>query len=112
MRRWLPVLVPALVVLALGAAPARAQYFGKNKVQYESLRWAVLETPHVRLHFYAEEESLARRMAALAESVCVAYDARFRVTPAGRCRCCSTRRTTCSSRPTPPPSCSPRPPAA
>jgi hypothetical protein len=84
MHRWLPVLVPALVILALTAAPARAQYFGKNKVQYESLRWAVLETPHVRLHFYAEEESLARRMAALAESVCVAYDARFRVTPRGQ----------------------------
>ena len=84
MRRWLPVLVPALAILCLSAAPARAQYFGKNKVQYESLRWAVLETPHVRLHFYAEEEDLARRMAALAESVCVAYDARFRVRPRGQ----------------------------
>jgi hypothetical protein len=84
MRRWLPVLVPALVVLGLAAVPARAQIFGKNKVQYDALRWAVLETPHVRLHFYAAEESLARRMAALAESVCVAYDARFRVAPRSR----------------------------
>ncbi|TMQ69862.1 MAG: hypothetical protein E6K80_10285, partial [Candidatus Eisenbacteria bacterium] len=39
----------------------------------------MLETPHVRLHFYAEEESLARRLAAHAESTCVEYDRRFRL---------------------------------
>ena len=66
-------------LMALAASPAATQSFGKNKVQYEPLRWAVLETPHVRLHFYAEEESLSRRLAAYAESVCVEYDRRFRV---------------------------------
>src|SRR5262245_2478824 len=65
-------------LLALVASPAAAQ-FGKNKVQYEPLDWSVLETPHLRLHFYAEEESLARRLAAHAESVCVEYDGRFRL---------------------------------
>jgi Tol biopolymer transport system component len=70
----------ALVALmALGAAPAGAQVFGENKVQYERLEWSVLETPHVRLHYYAQEESLARRLAAVAESVCVEYDGRFRM---------------------------------
>ena len=64
---------------ALLAAPAGAQGFGKNKVQYEPLDWSVLETPHVRLHYYAEEESLARKLAAFAESVCVEYDGRFRL---------------------------------
>ena len=53
----------------------------KNKVQYETLQWSVLETPHVRLHFYAQEESLARRLAAFAESVCVEYDGRFQLNP-------------------------------
>ncbi len=67
------------ISLVLVALPATAQTFGKNKVQYESLQWAVLETPHVRLHFYAEEESLSRRLAAFAESVGVEYDRRFRV---------------------------------
>ena len=66
-------------LLALVANPAAAQTFGKNKVQYEPLDWAVLETPHLRLHFYAEEESLARRLAAHAESVCVEFDGRFRL---------------------------------
>jgi len=81
----MPILRQALaslasaILLALVAPPATAQYFGKNKVQYEPLQWAVLETPHLRLHFYAEEESLSRRLAAYAESVCVEYDRRFRV---------------------------------
>ncbi len=85
MRPRLPVLAPALAALLLLASqPASAQVFGKNKVQYESLDWAVFETPHVRLHFYAEEEELARREAAQAESVCVEYDRRFRLQPQHR----------------------------
>jgi len=67
------------ILVALGAAPAAAQVFGKNKVQYEPLDWSVLETPHLRLHYYAQEESLARRLAPVAESVCVEFDRRFRL---------------------------------
>ena len=66
---------------ALAASPAAAQSFGKNKVHYEPLEWAVLETPHLRVHYYAEEESLARSLAAFAESVTVEYDRRFRIKP-------------------------------
>ena len=80
MRFRLPAFVPVVAAsLVLLAPAAGAQMFGKNKVQYEPLDWAVLETAHVRLHFYAEEESLARREAAFAESVCVEYDRRFRL---------------------------------
>ena len=67
------------LVAALWCTPAGGQVFGKNKVQYEPLDWSVLETPHLRLHYYAQEESLARRLAATAESVCVEYDVRFRL---------------------------------
>lgn len=77
--RQAPVFLTFALLLGLVAVPAAAQSFGKNKVQYEPLQWAVLETPHLRLHFYAEEESLSRRLAAYAESVCVEYDVRFRV---------------------------------
>src|SRR5262245_286419 len=66
-------------LMVLAATHAQAQSFGKNKVQYEPLNWSVLETPHTRLHFYAEEESLSRRLVAYAESVCVEYDGRFRL---------------------------------
>jgi len=73
-------ILPFLLLLAgLCATPAAAQGFGKNKVQYDPLEWAVLQTPHVRLHYYAEEESLARRLATVAESVCVEFDQRFRL---------------------------------
>src|SRR5258706_6901954 len=72
-----------LAILMLVTAPPRtahAQFFGKNKVQYEPLDWSVLETPHLRVHYYAEEESLARRLTPFAESTCVEYDRRFRIT--------------------------------
>ena len=69
------------LLFALAASPGFAQSFGQNKVQYEPLRWSVLVTPHTRFHFYAEEESLSRSLAAFSESVCVEYDRRFRMTP-------------------------------
>src|SRR5207247_2750742 len=81
MRLIRPALVLVLVALGIHAVPASAQVFGKNKVQYEPLDWSVLETPHLRLHYYAEEESLARHLAAFAESVCVVFDGRFRLAP-------------------------------
>jgi hypothetical protein len=81
MRRFsLAVLLLPLALLAAHPEPAHAQFFGKNKVQYEPLDWAVLETPHLRVHYYAEEESLARRLTPFAESTCVAFDRRFRIT--------------------------------
>ena len=59
--RRVAALVAAFLVVS---CPAGAQVFGKNKVQYEPLDWSVLETPHLRLHYYAEEESLSRSLAA------------------------------------------------
>jgi len=77
--RVLPVLA---VILAL-AAPSRAsaQSFGQNKVHYETLEWSVFETAHLRVHYYAREESLARGLTAFAESVAVEYDRRFALKP-------------------------------
>ena len=86
MRVTRPALAILVVLVALGGplGARTAHAFGKNKVQYESLEWAVLETPHMRVHYYAEEESLARRITAYAESVCVEYDGRFRISPKHR----------------------------
>ncbi len=59
----------ALAAAATIAFPhgARAQYFGRNKVQYEHFDFRVFETAHFRLHFYPEEEQPARDMARMAE---------------------------------------------
>lgn len=57
----------AIACLAATGSPASAQYFGRNKVQYEQFDFRVLETPHFRLHFYPEEEAPARDMGRMAE---------------------------------------------
>jgi len=46
---------------------ASAQYFGRNKVQYEHFHWQVLKTEHFDIHFYPEEESAVREAARMAE---------------------------------------------
>lgn len=44
----------ALATLA-GARPVDAQYFGRNKVQYEKFDWRILQTDHFDLYFYPAE---------------------------------------------------------
>lgn len=43
------------LLLAVGSAPAQAQYFGRNKVQYEKFDWRILKTDHFDLYFYPAE---------------------------------------------------------
>jgi len=64
--RTLLVSLTALAVLAGAAAPASAQYFGQNKVQYRQLDFKVLRTDHFDIYFYPEEQAgteIAARMA-------------------------------------------------
>lgn len=53
--------------IALNAAPAQAQYFGRNKVQYETFDFRVLRTTHFDVYFYPEEEQAARDAARMIE---------------------------------------------
>jgi hypothetical protein len=55
-----------LAVLLL-SAHADAQYFGRNKVQYDSFAFAVMQTPHFDIYYYASEEAATRIAAELAE---------------------------------------------
>src|SRR5688572_24850119 len=43
------------LTLFAGVDPAGAQYFGRNKVQYESFDWRILKTDHFDLYFYPAE---------------------------------------------------------
>lgn len=58
------LLLPALVLSHLAAAPAAAQffpYYGKNKVTYDNFAWRVYKTPHFEIYYYPEfEQHLAR----------------------------------------------------
>lgn len=63
------VLLPLLSLLALSLIPsdASAQYFGRNKVQWEDFDWRVLKTEHFDIYYYPEEERAVRDAARMAE---------------------------------------------
>ena len=57
-----------LVLLGFGLpASVSAQYFGRNKVQYESLDFHVLPTPHYQIHFYPEASEAIEDASRMAE---------------------------------------------
>ncbi len=58
-----------IVGLALLLAPTvvHAQYFGRQKVQYEDFDWRVLTTTHFDVHYYPEEEVITTDAARMAE---------------------------------------------
>jgi Tol biopolymer transport system component len=60
-------LAVAVVLLACLPGGAAAQYFGRNKVEYERFDWRVLKTEHFDIHFYPEEEQGVREAARMAE---------------------------------------------
>src|SRR5688572_27962984 len=65
--RWpLTVVLAALALLGL-ADPSSAQYFGRNKVQYERFDFQVLTTEHFDIYYYPEEEAAVRLAARMAE---------------------------------------------
>ena len=49
------------------APSAQAQYFGRNKVEYENFRFRVLKTEHFDIYFYPPEETAAKEAARMAE---------------------------------------------
>jgi len=63
--RWVAML--GLSASAM-AAPLKAQgYFGQNQVQYDRLRWRVIETEHFLVHYYPEIGDVAPDAARMAE---------------------------------------------
>ena len=46
---------------------SEAQYFGRNKVQYEDFDFQVLKTEHFDIYYYPEEQAAARGAARMAE---------------------------------------------
>ena len=57
---------PAL--LLLGTPPAlSAQYFGRNKVEYDSFKFSVLKTEHFDIYFYPSERAAATEAGRMAE---------------------------------------------
>src|SRR5215471_9342844 len=69
------------LVLALGAATASAQispvispyydYFGKNKIMYDTFNWQIYHSTHFAIYFYDRDQVSLQKVASYAES---AYD--------------------------------------
>ncbi|NBC17201.1 MAG: peptidase S9 [Bacteroidetes bacterium] len=57
----------AILLGTVGLTPAQAQYFGRNKVQYDDFDFQRFETEHFELFFYPEEEQAVKDMARMAE---------------------------------------------
>ena len=65
-RGFLAALLLTLSVTALPASVS-AQYFGRNKVQYETFDFRILKTPHFDIHFYPEEADAVEDAARMGE---------------------------------------------
>lgn len=64
MRKRLPFLLLALLAFA---STAQAQYFGRNKVQWEHFHFRVLQTEHFDIYYYDQEEDVVNDVGRMAE---------------------------------------------
>jgi Tol biopolymer transport system component len=67
MRGWIAPLALAAVAWAFTAEPLLGQYFGRNKVQYETFDFRVLQSENFDIYFYPEMEDAARDAGRMAE---------------------------------------------
>lgn len=65
-RPW-KLLLGAILILSAWGGRAEAQYFGRNKVNYENFKFRVLATEHFDVHVYTQDETVARDVARMAE---------------------------------------------
>ena len=61
------LLLSFVLLLFFTAGSASAQYFGRNKVQYDQFQFDILPTEHFDLYFYPEAETAARDAARMAD---------------------------------------------
>jgi hypothetical protein len=66
-RRRVSAFLCSWVLLAASASPLSAQYFGRNKVQYEDLHFKVLKTEHFDVYYYPDEAAAAQQAGRMAE---------------------------------------------
>lgn len=67
----------AISVLLICSSTVQAQYFGRNKVQYEDFHFKVLETENFRLYFYPQEQEATRDAGRMAQRWYTRYSQLF-----------------------------------
>ncbi len=66
-RRFLLAFLLLAAGFALTAPEASAQYFGRNKVQYQKFNFRIIKTKHFDVYFYPEFKAVAEESARMAE---------------------------------------------
>ena len=56
------------LIISLSIQTSNAQYFGKNKIQYEKFNWRFIQSKHFDVYFYDGGYDIARFTAEVAES--------------------------------------------
>ena len=67
LHRPLAAIITGVLLSILAWSDASAQYFGRNKIQYNNYTWHVLSTPHFDIHYYEGAEPFAVRAALVLE---------------------------------------------
>ena len=67
LTRKLSLAVGGLLLFAFMPSFAEAQYFGRQKVQYEDFDWRVMHTPKFDIHYYPEELEVTQDAARMSE---------------------------------------------
>ncbi len=65
--RILIVSLSLFLGIGLIVSTLSAQYFGRNKVQYESFNFKIMKTKHFDIYYYPEEEEAIKKAAIMAE---------------------------------------------
>ncbi len=64
---WLRISLLAPALVSLLCFPASAQYFGQNKVRYNTFDFKVLKTEHFDIYYYPEEQGIVEQVGRMAE---------------------------------------------
>ncbi|SMO45692.1 PD40 domain-containing protein [Solitalea koreensis] len=56
-----------VITVVISTQTSYAQYFGRNKVQYEKFKFTILKTPHFDIYNYQTNDTVMRKFADLAE---------------------------------------------
>lgn len=64
---WQLVVLVGLLGLMVGPTSLQAQYFGRNKVQYEQFDFEIMSTPHLSIYHYPEDRRAITDAARMSE---------------------------------------------
>ena len=68
MRGFRKAVVPLVLLFTFVlAVPAEAQYFGRNKVQWENFKFKTLRTEHFDIYYYDREDDVVQDIGRMAE---------------------------------------------